>query len=76
MKYVIYAKYEGMSRFCAFSLGDGCCVDRLIYASTCNAFEAKSVCAMLQNIADDNKVLNLVFQLRENGTNKVMFQTA
>lgn len=76
MKYIVYAKYDNMKRFSAFSLEDGCCVGNLIYASVCNVFEVKPLSVTLQNIASDNKAINLVFQIRENGTNKVVFQSA
>lgn len=72
-KFYLYAKYEGLKTFKAFSLPDGCAVDRLIFASLMSNSQEEQ--AYLQEVADENKDLNLIFQIRNPGNGRVVFQT-
>lgn len=71
--FYLYAKYEGLKTFKAFSLQDGCPVNNLIYASIMS--NTKKEQEYLQETADNNKNLNLIFQIRDSGNGRVVFQT-
>lgn len=71
--FYLYAKYEGLKRFKAFSLRDGRPAGNLIYASImCNTQREQEY---LQEMANDNKDLNLIFQIRDSENGHVVFQT-
>lgn len=73
---IIYAKYKGQKTFQAFSIEEGCCVNNIVFASTVD--DSISMRGNLQKVADQNKEINVVFQLRNtysDGTRKVVFQT-
>ena len=67
----LYAKYEGMSNFKAFDIENGRFVNNIIYATMVQNTEDKK--KMLKEIADDNKNISLVLQLRNEG--RVVFST-
>lgn len=71
--FYLYSKYEGLKTFKAFSLQDGCPVNNLIYASIMS--NTKKEQEYLQETADNNKNLNLIFQIRDSGNGRVIFQT-
>ena len=71
MEAYTYIKYDGMNTFKAFDINDGVCVDRLIYATILEANEENKI--KLQRLADMNKEINLVVQLRVG--NKIYFET-
>lgn len=66
-----YAKYNKMETFRAFDLNEGYCVSNIIYATQIE--NTKENQEALQHIADINKDLNLILQLRDG--KKVVFQT-
>lgn len=67
-----YCKYDGLSRYTAFDLNEGCPVNRLIY---CTLLEDNTDNrAKLQRLADMNKHINLKIQLRT-GNGRVTFET-
>lgn len=68
---IVYAKFDGCSRFCAFDLNEGCQVGNLIYASQLEDTDENH--RKLQELADLNKECHLVLQLRNK--NKVTFET-
>jgi hypothetical protein len=68
---IIYIKTKGMRTFKAFDITNGAIVNNVIYASAIDNNEKNR--AMLQEMADSRKDINVVFQLRYNG--KVIFQT-
>lgn len=68
----LYAKWDNNTTFKAFDLNQGISVDNLIYATILDNTQENQI--KLQNIADDNKHINLILQLRPNGQ-KVVFQT-
>lgn len=70
---IVYASYKGIKGFKAFSIEDGCCVGNIINASTIE--NTKNVRENLQAIAEENKEIKVVFQLRDISTRKVLFQT-
>lgn len=73
---IIYAKYKGQKTFQAFSIEEGCCVNNIILASTVD--DSISIREVLQRVADQNKGINAVFQLRNtygNTASQVIFQT-
>ena len=71
--FYLYAKYEGLKTFKAFSLQDGCSVNKLIYASIMHNNQEEQ--NYLQEIADKNKHLKLIFQIRKPSNGHVVFQT-
>ena len=66
-----YCKFKDESRFQAYDINSGLPVKNLIYASMVE--NSKENQEKLQRLADLNKDLGLVIQLREK--NKVVFQT-
>ena len=68
---VVYAKYNGCKTFKAFDVKEGRTVGNIIYASLMEDNEKTR--NLLQELANQCRKLNLVFQLRRN--NKVIFQT-
>lgn len=71
MKAYIYCKMDGMRSYKAFDLGEGVEVNRLIYATILEVTEENKV--QLQNLADNNKHINLSIQMRVG--NKIYFTT-
>lgn len=71
MKAYTYIKCDGMSTFKACNINDGACVDRLIYATIVEVTEDNKI--KLQRLADMNKEINLIVQLRIG--NKIYFET-
>lgn len=71
MEAYTYVKYDGMNTFKAFDINEGCCVDRLIYATIIEVNDENKI--KLQRLADMNKHINLVIQLRVG--NKIFFET-
>lgn len=70
--HILYAKFDGGCKtFKAFDINEGRQVGNLIYATLLENTE--HVQQKLQELADLNKELHLVLQLRRNG--KVCFQT-
>ena len=69
--YLTYAKYDGCKGFRAFDINEGRQVGNLIYASLVENTE--DIRQKLQKLADLNKELHLVLQLRRKG--RVCFQT-
>jgi hypothetical protein len=69
--HILYAKFDGCKTFKAFDINEGRQVGNLIYATLLENTE--HVQQKLQELADLNKELHLVLQLRRNG--KVCFQT-
>lgn len=69
--YIVYAKFENNKEFHAFSIKEGRCVGRLVYATLMENTTATR--KWLQELADLNRECQFVFQLRRNG--KVCFQT-
>ena len=69
--HILYAKFDGCKTFKAFDIKEGRQVGNLIYATLLENTE--HVQQKLQELADLNKELHLVLQLRRNG--KVCFQT-
>lgn len=68
----IYAKWDNNKTFQAFDLNQGRAVGNLIYATILENTQENQI--KLQNLANDNKHINLILQLRPNGQ-KVVFQT-
>lgn len=68
---IIYIKTKGMRTFKAFDITNGAIVNNVIYASVID--DNKKNRALLQEMSDSRKDINVVFQLRYNG--KVIFQT-
>lgn len=68
----VYAKWDNNTTFKAFNLNEGYSVGNLIYATILENTTENQI--KLQNLADDNKCINLILQLRPNGQ-KVVFQT-
>lgn len=66
-----YCKFKDESRFQAYDINSGYPVKNLIYATMVE--NSKENQEKLQRLADLNKDLGLVIQLRDN--NKVVFQT-
>ena len=67
----LYAKYEGMTTFKAFDIENCQLFDKVIYATMMqNSEDNKKI---LKEIADDNKKISLILQLRNEG--KVIFTT-
>lgn len=73
MKYYLYAKFKGDRTFRAFNLTAGTYAGNLIYCTVIG--EAPNNGAKLQRIADRNRDLGLVLQLRDPKTGRVSFQT-
>lgn len=71
MEAYTYIKYDGMKTFKAFDINGRVCVDRLIYATILEVNEENKI--KLQRLADMNKEINLVVQLRVG--NKIYFET-
>ena len=71
MKAYTYIKCDGMKSFKACNVNDGTCVDRLIYATIVEVTEENKI--KLQRLADMNKDINLIVQLRVG--NKIYFET-
>lgn len=69
--YIVYAKFDGCKSFKAFDINEGRQVGNLIYASLMENTEDTQ--QKLQKLADMNKGLHLVLQLRRKG--RVCFQT-
>lgn len=63
---IVYAKWNGTSRFHAFDLGNGVPVTRVIYASSYRASEMEMAKVKLQELCDEYKSINFKIQLREN----------
>ena len=68
---IIYIKTKGMRTFKAFDITNGAIVNNVVYASVID--DNKKNRALLQEMSDSRKDINVVFQLRYNG--KVIFQT-
>ena len=68
---LLYAKYDGMKKFKAINISSLEFVDNLIYASMMQDSECNK--KALQEIADENKNISLVLQLRYRG--RVVFAT-
>lgn len=68
----LYAKWDNNTTFKAFDINNGRAVGNLIYATILENTQENQI--KLQNIANDNKHINLILQLRPNGQ-KVVFQT-
>lgn len=73
MDLIVYAKYNGCKTFVAFDLENGCKAGNLICASTFRNSEQRQAEVGLQRIADDNKNINLVFQLRKTETKQAVW---
>ena len=71
MEACTYIKYDGMNTFKVCNINEGYCVDRLIYATLVEVNEENKI--KLQRLADMNKEINLVVQLRVG--NKIYFET-
>ena len=71
MKAYTYIKCDGMNTFKACNINEGSCVDRLIYATIIEVTEENKI--KLQRLADMNKDINLIVQLRVG--NKIYFET-
>ena len=71
MEAYTYCKMDGMKSYKAFDLEGGVEVNRLIYATILEVTEENKV--KLQNLADNNKHINLSIQLRLG--NKIYFTT-
>lgn len=71
--FYLYAKYEGLKTFKAFSLRDGRPAGNLIYASIMSNTQKEQ--EYLQEMANDYKDLNLIFQIRDSENGRVVFQT-
>ena len=71
MEAFTYIKYDGMKSFKACDINDGSCVDRPIYATIIEVTEDNKI--KLQRLADMNKDINLIVQLRVG--NKIYFET-
>ena len=71
MEAFTYIKCDGMKSFKACDINEGYCVDRLIYATLVEVTEENKI--KLQRLADMNKEINLVVQLRVG--NKIYFET-
>lgn len=69
--YIVYAKFDECKGFKAFDIKEGRQVGNLIYASLVENTEDTR--QKLQELADMNKGLHLVLQLRRKG--RVCFQT-
>ena len=69
----IYGKMDGQSTFKGMDVNEGIFVDRLIYATIVRDDPEGKVREKLQKLADMNKDVHLVLQLRDGG--KVVFQT-
>ena len=71
MEAFTYSKCDGMKSFKACDINKGYCVDRLIYATLVEVTEENKI--KLQRLADMNKGIKLVLQLRVG--NKIYFET-
>lgn len=71
MEAFTYIKCDGMNTFKACDINKGYCVDKLIYATIVEVTEDNKI--KLQRLADMNKEINLVVQLRV--CNKIYFET-
>ena len=69
--HIVYARYDGCKSFKAFDINEGRQVGNMIYASLVENTEDTR--QKLQKLADLNKGLHLVLQLRRKG--RVCFQT-
>lgn len=72
IKYYVYAKWQGEKTYKAFDLSGDVPVTKLIYATIIESTD--EVHEKLQHIADQNKVIDLSFQLREDN-GRIVFQT-
>lgn len=70
-KYIVYAKIRDMKRFSCFDLSEGDFAGNIIRASWVE--DSERLRAYLQKTADNNKGIDLVFQLRYG--DKIHFQT-
>lgn len=71
MEAFTYIKCDGMNTFKACDINKGYCVDKLIYATLVEVTEENKI--KMQRLADMNKGINLVLQLRVG--NKIYFET-
>jgi len=71
MNLFTYAKCDGMKTFKAFDINEGYAVGNLIYATLVDDTQENR--EKLQKLADMNKEIHLVIQLRDR--NKVVFET-
>ncbi len=71
MEAFTYIKCDGMNTFKACDINKGYCVDKLIYATLVEVTEENKI--KMQQLADMNKGINLVLQLRVG--NKIYFET-
>lgn len=71
MEAFTYIKCDGMNTFKACDINKGYCVDRLIYATLVEVTDENKM--KLQRLADMNKEINLIVQLRV--CNKIYFET-
>ena len=71
MEAFTYIKCDGMKSFKACDINKGYCVDKLIYATLVEVTEENKI--KMQRLADMNKGINLVLQLRVG--NKIYFET-
>lgn len=72
---ITYAKWNGTDRFHAFDLSQGVPVTNIIYASCYSDYNLEKASKRLQEVASENKKINLVFQLRRDSDRKVMWQS-
>ena len=72
---ITYAKWDGTNRFHAFDLGEGVPVTNIIYASCYSDYNLGKASKRLQEVAEENKSIRLVFQLRRDSGQKVMWQS-
>lgn len=71
-EFFTYAKYDGMKNFIAFDVNEGVTVTKKIYATLVEDTARNRT--LLQEMADENKEIQLKLQLRDmNG--KVVFET-
>ena len=61
---IIYIKTKGMRTFKAFDITNGAIVNNVVYASVID--DNKKNRALLQEMSDSRKDINVVFQLRYN----------
>lgn len=71
MEAFTYIKCDEMNTFKACDINKGYCVDKLIYATLVEVTEENKI--KMQRLADMNKGINLVLQLRVG--NKIYFET-
>ena len=77
--FIVYAKWDGTNNFHAFDLSQGVPVTNIIYASVYSEYDICKLArakVLLQQTADENKKIHLVFQLRRDSDKKVVWESA